>query len=454
MSNLLSWFKSFLSRSAASDRSPKSSEVREVQLPGGHSPTAAAFVLDPSPVSVDTLKQFVPMRMLGEEKLASMSYAVRRYQAGAILFEAGEDAECVPYLLGGEVCIQPKGDFSYEVASGGASANLPLNSGRTFGATVTAKSAVKVVCFGKDVVQQWGEQSRSRNSFYELRNIALPEPLASNGFFYGFCQAYREQRLQLPSLPEVAFKLREAMQKDIGSAEVADIVQLDPAVVAKLIQAANSPLYAPLSPITNCLDAVSWLGLETTRNLVMSISLKQLFRTDDAELKKAMQSLWKQSLLVSSLSFVLAQESGSVKAEDALLAGLVADIGVIPLLQFAETHGGYPGFEQLESAVPYLRGPVGSLMLHTLGFAESLWEIPFHAEDWFYDSGEKLGLVDVVILAKLHSMLGSRQSADLPFINTIPAYSKLKQGELDPEASLAILSRAKERINAAMAMLS
>lgn len=51
---------------------------------------------------------------------------------------------------------------------------------------------------------------------------------------------------------------------------------------------------------------------------------------------KSMLSLWKNSVYVSSLSFVLADESGSINPEDALLAGLVCDIGIVPLLHFAE----------------------------------------------------------------------------------------------------------------------
>jgi len=261
--------------------------------------------------------------------------------------------------------------------------------------------------------------------------------------------------LRLPSLPDVAFKLKEAMKQDIGIKEAAEIIHVDPPIVTKLIQVANSALYATGSPITNCNDAIARIGLNATRNLVMSISLKQLFNSSNAELMKVMQTLWKNSLYVSSLSFVLAQECSVINPEDALLAGLIADIGAIPLLYFAEQLSyESPTFEELETSIQYLSAPVGVLVLHTLGFSEQLINIPRNAENWLYDSGPEITLEDIVILAKLHSYFGAGKHRGLPYINSIPAYSKLQDGILNPNFSLSILNKAQNRINAAMRMLA
>jgi HD-like signal output (HDOD) protein len=169
-----------------------------------------------------------------------------------------------------------------------------------------------------------------------------------------------------------------------------------------------------------------------------------------------MQELWKKSLHVSSLSFVLAQESGDVNPEDALLAGLICDIGAIPLIHFAEQNPeSYPDLNDLQTVMPYLNPPVGSLVLHTLGFSNEITEIPKHAEDWYYESdGDKLTLIDVVILAKLHSYFGTARAKELPYINSLPAYAKLKNGKLNPDFSLDILSKAQQRIDAAMSMFA
>jgi HD-like signal output (HDOD) protein len=94
-------------------------------------------------------------------------------------------------------------------------------------------------------------------------------------------------------------------------------------------------------------------------------------------------------------------------------------------------------------------------MLHTLDFPADLVNIPKFAEDWFYESGEeKLTLIDIVILAKLHSYFGSRKAKYLPYLNTIPAYVKLNQGKLNGDFSLNVLHKAQERIHEAMTFFS
>jgi hypothetical protein len=83
-----------------------------------------------------------------------------------------------------------------------------------------------------------------------------------------------------------------------------------------------------------------------------------------------------------------------------------------------------------------------------------LSNIPRHAENWLYDSGPAITVEDIVILAKLHSYFGAGKARGLPYINSVPAYSKLKDGVLNPDFSLNVLNKAQNRINAAMRMLS
>ncbi len=141
---------------------------------------------------------------------------------------------------------------------------------------------------------------------------------------------------------------------------------------------------------------------------------------------------------------------------DALLAGLVCDIGAIPLIHFAEKNAEQaPSFNQLQSVMPHLNRNVGAFVLQRLDFSNELIEIPKHGENWYYESGQDaLTLIDVVILAKFHSQLGTDCRKDLPYINSIPAYTKLRNGKLNPDFSLDIVSKAKQRISTAMGILA
>lgn len=407
-------------------------------------------------ISYDVLQKFIPLKKMDEEDLDSLSTKTQIFSKDSILFIQGQKSNEVFYLLNGTVKIQPDSRKNYEISFDSSLAQLPLNSGKTIGGTATAITEVTLLIVSGNLNHLWANKSNNNEvSCVELTSFELPPELTNHSFFESFSQAYRENKLSLPSLPHVAFKLKEAMANDIGIHEAVEIIHADTQIVTKLIQVANSPVYAPVNPITNCHDAVLRLGLEATRNMVMSISLKQLFQCKDKQLMQSMKSLWKRSLYLSSLSFVLAAETEHINPEDALLAGLVADIGTIPLLHFAEEYPSeHPEFKDIENAMPYLRAPVGSLVLHTLGFSEELTAIPHHSEDWFYDNSDELTLTDIVILAKLHSYISTKKAKDLPYINSIPAYSKLANGELDMNFSLMVLQKAQSKVSSTMRMLS
>ncbi|WP_341328810.1 HDOD domain-containing protein [Methylotuvimicrobium sp. KM2] len=405
---------------------------------------------------VEILKQFVPIRNLDDAAIELLQQRTNCYRAGATIFVRGQsNNDKVLYLHKGTLELTPDCESIYQISTNSPLSHLPLNSGKTNGATAIAKTDVKIIEISAELIKLWTEQSKTNATQLELIDIDLPKQIEDNGFFADFSRIYRENKLTLPSLPAVALKLKQAMEFEIDVREAAKIIQIDPPIATKLVQIANSPLYSPISPVTNCQEAVTRLGLNATRQLVMGIGLKQMFRCQNKHLLGAMQSLWKNSLYISSLSFILAQESGQVNPEDALLAGLISDIGIIPLLHFAEQHPEhYKNRSDLDEAIPVLRAPIGKLVLHTLGFSEELEQIPHHAEDWYYDSGDKLTLTDIVILAKLHSYIGIQHDIELPYINSIPAYTKLNNGKLTPDFSLHILHKAQQRIDAAMHILS
>jgi HD-like signal output (HDOD) protein len=452
----MNWLTKILPKSPKTSVPEKKTDIAGPSASPDILPCSEPIASEHKKLSLASLKKLAPLRDMEEAYVEQLAHTTLRYTQDSVIFRLGQKTNSVFYLLEGSVELQPDSDNHYTLSAESSLANLPLNSGKLCGATAIAKTDITVLAISGEFIHRWSNKSSQQSTSTELLDIELPEQIANNRFFASFSESYRENRLSLPSLPNVAIKLKEAMEKDLGIAEAVKIIGVDAAIVAKLIQLANSPLYSPISPITNCHAAVTRLGLEQTRKLVMGISLKQLFQCQNPQLMEKMQTLWKNSLYVSSLCFVLAQESGSVNPEDALLAGLVSDIGIIPILHFAEQNPDeYPNLDILDSAIPFLSPPVGSLVLHTLGFAPELASIPQYAEDWFYESeGNKLNLVDIVILAKLHSYFGTSRAKEIPYLNSIPAYAKLTNSKLTPDFSLDILQKANHRINAAMNFLS
>jgi HD-like signal output (HDOD) protein len=440
-----------LFRSIAVDKTPSSITIAN--------PTerTTPILINDEQQPISLFRKFAPLRYLPESTLEQVEHSMLHYNANSVVFINGQRTEHAFYLLQGSIELRPEGVFPYTVTFDTPQAGLPLNTGYLYGSTAITTEPSIILAVSRLFLLRLSQRKYRYTAGGEFVKSGLPRELPNNRFFADFASAYRENTLSLPSLPQVALRLKKAIENpDITIPEIVNIVQFDAAIVAKLIQVANSVFYAAEAPITNCHNAVIRLGLDATRRVVMGISVKQLFKCENQQLMAMMQTNWRNSIYLSSLCFILAKESKTVSPEDALLAGLICDIGKIPVLNFAEQQLDYsPNLLELKTALPFLSPPVGTLMLHTLAFPPDLVNIPKFAEDWFYESGEeKLTLIDIVILAKLHSYFGSRKAKYLPYLNTIPAYVKLNQGKLNGDFSLNVLHKAQERIHEAMTFFS
>ncbi|MDT8406658.1 MAG: HDOD domain-containing protein [Methylococcales bacterium] len=412
-------------------------------------PTSRARNLSFTRLPDAVLKQFPPIRELDSESLRLLNYQVEEAPPHIELFQLDQICDGVYYLLSGKVTLQAEDTPPYTIEADDLRAHLPLNSGPVFTTTATTEAPSRILIVEPELLQIWNKQCRVRMAEADTEILEVPEQLG-NDFLESFAQSYRDKKLVLPSLPTVAVKLKQAMQSDdVDIATAVEIIQVDPAIAAKLIQVANSPLYAPINPITNCMEAVTRLGLNATRNLVLGLGLKQMFHSQQPMLMQKMNKLWQDSVYLSTLAFVLAEHSQQINPDDALLAGLVADIGIIPIIHYAEQH---PNLDDhaLQQLTETLGGAVGMLVLKTLGFSADLQVVPEMIDNWFHEQDASLQLMDILLLARLHQKLGQ---AGLPMIHTIPAFAKLKDQRLTPEFSLFLIQQSQHRIQAALKTL-
>ena len=276
-----------------------------------------------------------------------------------------------------------------------------------------------------------------------------------NPFFNHFNQHFIRGELKIPSFPDVALKMRKAFQEDTEVADIAKIINMDPAVSVRLIRVVNSPFYMTINPISNCLNAINRLGLITTRNLVIAFSLKNLIKSENPVIKKLIQDNWLQSITVSSISYTLAQLTKKVDPDEALLAGLLHNIGVLPILTFADSlpAGTYQPAD-IDLCISEIQGQLGSIILEKWGFPDKLKQIPLQSASWFESTPGDINLTDIVILAKYHNLVASADNTVRPLIDTLPAFQKLGNQSLSPEMSLQILYDAKQQIAETMLFFS
>ncbi len=138
----------------------------------------------------------------------------------------------------------------------------------------------------------------------------------------------------LPSLPHAVTKLLEASLDNSASLSgIADIAANDPGLASQILRLANSPLFGPGRKIASLPQAVINLGLQSVRNIAVSLSIYESFRdlTDIPEFSLA--NFWWHSLCTATCAKNLAVRVGYEHFEEAFIAGLLHDIGQLFLIR-------------------------------------------------------------------------------------------------------------------------
>ena len=214
-------------------------------------------------------------------------------------------------------------------------------------------------------------------------------------------------RLPLPTLPEVAIRVRETADDDNASiTEVARIIETDASLSARIVQVGNSALYRGINPAETVQAAAMRMGLNTVRSLATSLVMKQLFQATHPVVDLYLRKAWKQSTDVAALSAVIAKTSTNLESDSALLAGLTHSIGLSPILVKAESDPVLlNNARELEKLLYDLYPVVGSRILKMWGFSDALVKVPAeHLNiDRNGDSG-KADYVDIVQVALLQTL--------------------------------------------------
>jgi HD-like signal output (HDOD) protein len=151
--------------------------------------------------------------------------------------------------------------------------------------------------------------------------------------------------VRLPSFPDVAQRVQRALEDPRATpAKVARVIGIDAALAVRILQLANSAFLNPSSkPITELQQAVNRLGHQLVRCTAVSFALQQIMKTSEAVLRPQLQELWRQGTLVASIAHVLARETKAANPDEALVAGLMHNIGSLYIIMRAHHHGAVLG---------------------------------------------------------------------------------------------------------------
>ena len=191
------------------------------------------------------------------------------------------------------------------------------------------------------------------------------------------------QELRLASLPDVYYRIMEVINSARSSAShIAEAVNKDTSLVARLLKLVNSAFYGFPSKIDTVPRAVAIIGTKELSTLALGITAVQYFNHIPPEFVD-MKGFWTHSVACGVYARLLASEKVGVSEERLFVAGLLHDLGKLVIfrqipfsareaLEMSEAKK-IPVWQAEREVMGFDHAQVGALLLRE-------WRIPAHLE--------------------------------------------------------------------------
>ena len=236
--------------------------------------------------------------------------------------------------------------------------------------------------------------------------------------------AIDRDELVLPTLPEVALKIREAAEDDnVSVNRLSQVIAQDAALSARLLRVVNSPLLRASFEVTDVRTAINRLGVNYSSNLAIGLVIEQIFHARAPAVQGRMREAWRTSLEVAGMCSELARRFTLLKPDRAALAGLVHQIGVLPILTYAQEHNELLADPVcLNHVIEHIHPRIGNHILQSWEFPAMLAQVPGQFLDLHRDNTE----TDYGDLVMIATLLRLPHNTGLPTLIEHPAYRRLE----------------------------
>jgi HD-like signal output (HDOD) protein len=193
----------------------------------------------------------------------------------------------------------------------------------------------------------------------------------------------KQDALVLPTLPEIALKVRQAADDpEVDLNQMSEVISRDPALSLGMLKVANSAILGRSVKVKTVNQAVTRIGLRQIKSIATAMALEQVFVSQNDIVSMYLKNSWEKTIGVASVAislmtfYIQNHKHSSLTLDTLTLAALVHNIGVLPILTEAENHPDVfatPTF--LQQAIAKLAGNIGGEVTKAWGFSEEFTQL-------------------------------------------------------------------------------
>jgi HD-like signal output (HDOD) protein len=254
-------------------------------------------------------------------------------------------------------------------------------------------------------------------------------------------------KVELPGFPHIVMRVQRVLSDDKTDAgKIVRVIGSEPVLATQLVRMANSAALNPGgTPVTDLRAAVTRVGVDTVRSATIAFAMHQL--RDAAALRgleMQLGVLWRRSVQVASLCFVVARRLTSVSADTALLAGLLQGIGRLYILTRASRHrslfcdaAAYQGIEHDWHL------SIAAALLENWGIAGEIVQAVHESENLERESRGTPCLADVLVVGTLLADVNGDSTALAAQVQCAKPLQRLR---LDQQACERFLAESAQEV--------
>lgn len=229
---------------------------------------------------------------------------------------------------------------------------------------------------------------------------ALP---TAAGFVQQLAMDLNKGNIELPTFPDSVIRIQQAFQsEDTHTDDIVRIISSDPALAARVLQLSNSAALRAAQEIVDVRQAVVRMGRDLVRSSAVAFALRQAERHDklSQESKSALKAIWEESVELAALCHVITKKFTKLRADEALLTGLLSVLGRLYILMKCEDYGGIE-FAELEQILAGWHSAISKAIAESWGMSDELASALESQLETDPELKETASLTEVLVAARL-----------------------------------------------------
>lgn len=211
--------------------------------------------------------------------------------------------------------------------------------------------------------------------------------------------------IELPSFPDVAVRVQRVLTDEkVSTDRIVRVLGAEPMIATRVLSLANSAALNPGNTrVTDLRAAVTRLGLDALRSAVISFAMAQVRRAKTFKgIERHLSALWQHSVLIASLSFVIARRNSRISPDTHMLAGLLHGVGKLYILTHTMNHTAlFADQAMYQRIIRDWHANIAKALLESWGVAEEIVDAVHSYEDESRDlRGGGAVLADVLEIAE------------------------------------------------------